>query len=1020
MSKRIFLLVFLLCATCRFLNTIEAQAPTWTIDLLGKEKKPAQFQDRKLGSEKMAEKKFTFLRHFFQNNFTHYNYYYNTNNKIKIVIERAKEIQKDDYGVLLSFYPYSLENTASQKTELDSALLKSTAGILLHDLRNDWIDNMYLLMGKAFYFRKDFDSAAATFQFINYNLFPRKKNEDDDRIIGTSNASTKSRISIANNETTSLFKKITSLPPSRNDALIWMARTFIEQDELGESASLINTLQNDPNLPIRLKDDLEEVNAYWFYKQNIYDSTAVHLQKSLSNAESKQDRARSEFLLAQLYELTNQYNKASQFYSSVSAHTVLPLMDIYARLNKAKLLKGSNTNELNNSINQLLKMAKKDKFEKFRDILYYSAAELSLQKKDTIASIKYFNKSIHYNQSNLSHKNKAFLQLADIAYQQKIYKKAYEYYDSLQLTDTSIAVSLDIIKTKKSALAKIVEKIDIIDREDSLQTIAAMTSSDRMVLIKKIVKRLRKNQGLKEEADMGGTMMGFDNPIDNKKNEPIDLFSDGNKGEWYFYNSSLKSKGLADFKRKWGTRKNSDNWRRKNAVETPVNNLNQSFTNNTNPNDIDKAADPSLSTESANKNPNDTSLQKEISFESLLANIPLTVESMNSSNKLLAKSLFELAQLYQQDLEDYEQAIIEYEHSLKRYPDSLYDGELYLGLSFCYSKLGKKDKAAEYKKLLSQNFVGSHSEILLNNPTTLTSKSKNTEGTNKYNTIYNLFIEGKFEEALSEKKKADSIYGNNLWTPQLLYIEAVFYIKQRKDSIAIDLLGKINTLYPLSNIAQKTATMIDVLKRRTSIEEYLSKLEITRVPDNLSENNIGPIDSTKNNKNLIPSTPNSKDSSNQKTSIGGLSKDIVNLSVQPARDSIDKATIPSSKYLFNGDATHKVIMILNKVDGTYINESKNSLDRYVRSNFPNQQIALTKDAIDKDNIIFLFSDFNNIQTSYEFLLKIKKVTFEELSWLPINKYSFYPISEENLVVLKTKKDIAEYISWLKKNYPYKL
>ena len=410
MSKRIFLLIFLLCATCRFFNTIEAQAPTWTIDLLGKEKKPAQFQDRKLGSEKMAEKKFTPVRHFFQNNFTHYNYYYNTNNKIKLVIERAKEAQKDDYSILLSFYPYSLENTASQKTELDSALLKSTAGILLHDLRNDWIDNMYLLMGKAFYFRKDFDSAAATFQFINYNLFPRKKNEDDDRVIGTSNSSTKSRISIANNEATSIFKKIITLPPSRNDALIWMARTFIEQDELGESVSLINTLQNDPNLPNRLKDDLEEVNAYWFYKQNIYDSTAYHLQKSLSNAESKQDRARSEFLLAQLYELTNQYNKASQFYSSVSAHTVLPLMDIYARLNKAKLLKSTNPNELNNSINQLLKMARKDKFENFRDILYYSAAELSLQKKDTIASIKYFNKSIQYNQSNLSRKNKAFLQ----------------------------------------------------------------------------------------------------------------------------------------------------------------------------------------------------------------------------------------------------------------------------------------------------------------------------------------------------------------------------------------------------------------------------------------------------------------------------------------------------------------------------------------------------------------------------------------------------------------------------------
>ncbi len=1025
MSKRIFLLVFLLCATCRFLNTIEAQVPTWTIDLLGKEKKteqfqawtndllgklkkPEQFQDRKLGSEKMAEKKFTPLRHFFQNNFTHYNYYYNTNNKIKTVIERAKEAQKDDYNNLLSYYPYSLENTASQKTELDSALLKSTAGILLHDLRNDWIDNMYLLMGKAFYFRKDFDSAAATFQFINYNLYPRKKNEDDDIIVGTSNASTKSRISIANNESSSLLKKITTLPPSRNDALIWMARTFIEQDELGEAASLMNTLQNDPNLPNRLKDDLEEVNAYWFYKQNVYDSAAFHLEKSLSNSESKQDKARSEFLLAQLCELTKQYSKASHFYSNVSSHTVVPLMDIYARLNKAKLLKGTNTNELNNSINKLLKMAKKDKFEKFRDILYYSAAELALQKKDTTASIKYFNKSIQYNESNSSHRNKAFLQLADIAYQQKIYKRAYEYYDSLQLNDTSLAGRLEVIKTKKSALAKIVEKIIVIEREDSLQTIAAMTQLDRTALIKKIAKRLRKDQGLKEETDMGGALMSFDNPIDNKKNEPIDLFSDGNKGEWYFYNSSLKSKGLADFKRKWGTRKNTDNWRRKNAIETGANNPNQSLTNNITPNDIDKPADPSLSIGGA-KNPKDTTLQKEVSFEALLANIPLTIESMNASNNLLSNNLYELAQLYQQELEDFEQAIIQYELSLKRYPDSLYKGELYLGLYFCYSKLGKEEKAAKYKKLLTQNFAGSRSETLVNNPTSISSNSKNIEGTNQYNKIYNLFIEGKFEEAVLEKQKADSVYGNNLWTPQLLYIEAVFYIKQRKDSIAIDLLTKINKLYPQSNLAQKTTTLIDVLKRRNSIEEYLSKLEITRVQDEVLE---------KNNGNLILST---KDSVNQKISTKAYpAKDSVNLNVSAAKDSIGNVNSSASKYLFNAEGPHSVMMILNKVDGTYINESKNSLDRYIRSNFYNQSITITKDAIDKDNTIFVFSDFTNIQAAYEFLLKIKKASSEELSWLSSSKYSFLPISGENLLVLKTNKDIADYISWLKKNYPVKL
>ncbi|MBL0359255.1 MAG: hypothetical protein IPP72_21380 [Chitinophagaceae bacterium] len=123
----------------------------------------------------MAEKKFNIYRRVVQNNFTHYNYFYNANNKINLVLERAKAAQKDDFSKLIGYYPYTLENTATQKQELDSVILKATAGILLHDLRNAWIDNMYLLMGKAYFFRKDFDTAAATFQFINYNLFPRKK-----------------------------------------------------------------------------------------------------------------------------------------------------------------------------------------------------------------------------------------------------------------------------------------------------------------------------------------------------------------------------------------------------------------------------------------------------------------------------------------------------------------------------------------------------------------------------------------------------------------------------------------------------------------------------------------------------------------------------------------------------------------------------------------------------------------------------------------------------------------------------
>jgi len=1063
MLKRIFLPALFLSVTSLFWNTVVAQAPTWTIDLLGKEKKPEKFENRKLGSEKMADKKFTFVRHFFQNNFTHYNYYYNANNKINSVIERAKATQKDDYTKLLSYYPYTLENTASQKSELDSVLLKATAGILLHDLRNDWVDNMYLLMGKAFYLRKDFDSAAATFQFIQYNLFPRKKNEEDNRIVGTSDASTNSIISVANKEKRNVLQKAIAQPPSRNDALIWLARTLIEQNELGESAGLINTLQHDPNLPSRLHNDLDDVNAYWFYKQDIFDSTATYLEKALSFADSKQDLSRSEFLLAQLYEMTNQFDKATIYYQKVSTHTVDALMDIHARLNNAKMLKGTNPEELTNSINNLVKMAKKDKFESYRDIIFYYAGELALQKPDSNAAIAYLNQSLQYNESNISYKNKTFLQLADIAYNQKQYKKAFALYDSLQSGDTSLNDRLSTIQARRNGLSKIVEKIIIIEREDSLQAIAAMTPAARETFVKKLVKKLRKEKGFKEEdTNAGGAMIGFDNPLDTKKDAPVDLFASGTKGEWYFYNASLKSKGFTEFKRKWGARKNADNWARKSAAEVNKDNLiNPGIGADTGPDDLDKPADPGLANKGTEKNtatgrpgksPSDTQQPDDISYEGLMANLPLTPEKLNSSNTLLSVNLFELAKLYQKELEDYQQAIVTYDQSLLRYPDSLYNGELYLGLYFCYTKLGYADKAAQYKKLINKNFAGSRSETILNNPSAANPTAQNAEGTKRYETIYNLFIEGNFDQAFAEKKKADSVYGKNYWSPQLLYIEAVYHIKQRQDSVAIGVLNNIVSLYPDAKLAPKATRMAEILGRRAEIEEYLTKLEITRLKDDeVIEIPVERKRMIRNDSNLIKSPERFIDTVKREMKpIVPLLKDTMKIAEQPivikdtvkliekpvlikdtvktiapkiivpkAKDSVVKAptVFSNGPFTLNTAAQQNVIMILDKVDGTYVNESKNAFTRYLGESFRGQPITLTRDAIDKDKSLLVFTSFADAAAAYSFLLKVKRAAPDEVSWLPANKYSFYLISDENLQLLKTNKDIAAYIGLLNKVFP---
>ncbi|MGG9964440.1 tetratricopeptide repeat protein [Ferruginibacter sp. SUN106] len=990
MLKRtiVFTLLFVVFNCCFFKAFAQ---PMWTLDPFGKEKKPEKYETRKLGSEKTADKKFTNFRHVVQNNITHYNYYFNSNNKVNAVVERAKLSNKDDYSKLLPFYPYSLDNTATQKQELDSIIYKCTAGILLHDLRNDWIDNMYLLIGKAYYYRKDFDSAAMTFQFINYNLFPRKKNEDDSRVVGTNESASGSNISIANKEKRNILQKATALPPSRNDALIWLARALIEQNEFGESAGLINTLQNDANLPKRLQNDLEEVSSYWYFKQTGYDSAAVHLEKALSNADDKQDKARREFLLAQLYEMNGQTDKASDYYGKASKHTVDPLMDIYAQLNDAKMYRsGDNLKELNNSISNLLKMGRKDKFEAYRDIVYYSAAQLTMQKPDSNAAVVLFNKSIKYNENNISYKNKAYVQLGDIAYKRKQYRLAAAMYDSLQVTDTTFTDNLALVLARKAALSKIVGFITNIEREDSLQRIAALTPAERELFVKKLVKRMRKENGLKDDGSNAGSASPT---FDTKNNPPADLFaSNSTKGEWYFYNSALKGRGFTEFKSRWGNRANVDNWRRKAALDLNA-------TNGT----------PNKNATTANNTPggnNAGAQQPEITYEGLMQNLPLTPEKTDSSNTTISNNLLDLAQLYKDELEDYAEAIKTYEEHLQRFPNKLADGEIYLGLYYCYNKLGNTERANYYKNLLNTKFSGNKAWQKLNDPAALDPKTKNTEATKTYENVYNLFLEGKFDEAIAEKKKADAQYGVNYWTPQLLYIEALYNVKQRNDSLAIAGLNTIIQNNPNSPLKEKAATMIDVLKRRKEIETYLTNLQVTRAED---DQILIPTDTKPVVKQQAPAVK------------APVLVQKPTVSAPVIKDTVVKAPplLTNGSFVIKPDAPHTVVMILDKVDGVYVNEARNAFVRYNKENYYGQVIDITKDAIDADRNILVISSFADGAAALQYYDKIKRDAAREVSWLPANKYSFIIITSENLQVLKTNKDINGYKALLNKQYPGK-
>lgn len=968
--------------------------PTWTFEPFGKQKKPEQYESKKLPSEKTEDRKFTFLRRVSQNTLTHYNFYYNTNNKLNAVLEQAKSSQTNDYSNIIAFYPYDLDATASQQTELDSVIYKATAAILLHDLRTDWVDNMYLLIGKSYYYRKQFDSAALTFQFINYNLFPRKKREDDNRIVGTNTRAEKTKLSIADREKRNFIQKLVTLPPSRNDALIWLTRTFIEQELYGESAGLISILQEDPNLPTRLKDDLNEVTAYWYFKQQGYDSAAVYLEKALSNAATKIDKARWRYLLAQLYEMTGSYDKASENYQKAAKGTVDPLLDIYAHLNKAKMLRNDgDKKQLDNNISKLLKMARQDKFETYRDIIYHSIGLLYLQKPDTVSAIKYFNESLSKNTGNASYKTKTHYELGKIAYQQKKYRDAADHYDSVDIADPSILKDSAVVADRKSALRLIATQYGIIQLEDSLQMIASLSPAERDAFIKKLLKRDKKSNDKFDDQTAGGQL---NSSFDNFSNAaPVDLFSNSSssKGEWYFYNANMKSRGFGEFKSKWGKRDNVDNWRRKSAMT-----LGMSIT------DPKSGGDPMMPN-AADSSKQVAGAPVENTYDALMLNVPISKEKLDTSNAKIAASLILLAKSFENDLKDYEEAIVSYLDYLQRFPEQLLDGEVYLGLHHCYSKLGNNEKADFYKNLLDHKFAESKFAKMLNDPLSLQPEKNNPQVSKKYEDIYNLFVQGSFDSALSLKSRADSIYGDQYWTPQLLFIQSIYHIKCDEDSLAIEVLNQLIAKHSSSPLSEKAKSLIDVISRRKEIESYLENLEVTRSEDDAK------ILIPDQDKVVLNDTKVSVPNTTKLSSIKSIPK-ISDSAIKMQQGNV------SGNFKWRADKPHVVVMLFNNVDIVYQNEAKNAFARYNRNN-SNSNIVIDKDTLSPQKPILVFGNFENADDALVYADKIKKAASTEVSWLQSSKYSFILISKENLQILKTNKDTEGYKKLLNNQYPGK-
>ena len=983
--------------------------------------KPKAYETRALPSEKTGNKKFTAPRRFYNDLVSRFNYYFNANNKLNEALDKAKSLHIDDYTQLLSFYNYSLDVTA--KGQIDTIIYKCTAGILLHDLRSDWVDKLYLLMGKAYLYRKDFDSASNVFQYINYAFAP--KDNGYDIPIGSNASNTNGVFTIATRENRGLWKKIASFPPSRNESFMLQVRTYIEEDQLIEAASLLELIRTDPNFPERLSADFHEMTAYVLYKQQSYTSAADHLLLALPNAVDKTEKARWEYLAGQLYQLGRNDSKAILLFERAIQHTTDPLMEVYARMNIVALASGTQENAIQKNLDELLKMAKRDKYETHRDIIYYAAAQLELKRKNYDAAEALLLKSVKYSISNPLQKQLSFLLLGDMNYPLKKYGSSHRYYDSIQ-TVLLKDEEKKRVEERKPALKIISENQDIITLQDSLQKLALMPADVRDAYIKKLLKQLRKETGLKDAAVED---ISFGNSLAGTSSAQSDLFG-GSAGEFYFLNTSLKAKGSVDFKSKWGNRPNVDNWRRQTAVNTAITSTTTKSTSPTGEKTVPGAA---------KKEP-----EKELTIAGLTKNIPLTAPQLDSSNKAIIKSLLTNALTFQNQLEDYPSAIETYEELMRRFPESSEVEQALFNLSYCYKKSGNPAKADSLSDQLKKSFASGKFVGKLNDAakaaTAVANKTVDPAQL-QYENVYGMFLAGKFEEAKEAKIKADKRFGKHYWTPQLLYIESIYYIKQKEDSTAIDRLKNIIGLFAKSPLAEKAATMIDVLQRRSQIENYLTNLKVEK-PDEIVSRGVD-LNST---DALAANANRKKDSLNNiPKELKAPPKQLVDLSdTKPISTAIDikkdsaKLVIPkdmkkmditntmtvvpsaNKTYTFNTSDTQYVVVILNNVDPIFVTESRNAFNRYNQDSYSDKVIDMSNRRINSQYNFLMFGPFVNAKEAITYIDRTRPLAKTRIvPWLTTDKYSFSMISSANMNILVDKQDVEGYHTFIQQIFPDK-
>lgn len=504
-----------------------------------------------------STKKDTFLARNSHALSTKDNILYNSQIALDKGVESIKSSNKDNFWKRLPIERMQIKDDnspegSSKNTNFELAETKATKAIQKHSMniggkeKNYQIDEAYLLLGKARYFDQRFFPALEAFNYILYK-YPTSSNI--------------------------------------NPAKIWREKTNMRLGNDAQVLKNIAKLLKEKKLKPQVVADANALLAESFLNLEEKDSAIAKLKIAEKNTKVNAEKARYRFILGQLYQELGVKDTALICYQAVidMNRKVDREYIIQAYAKRAQLFDFENGDK-EAFVKRYNKLVADRENRPFLGIIYYEMGVFYDKNNDQELAKEFYNASLKSKSTDNYLVASDYRNLGNMYFKNTDYFTAAKYYDStLVKLDVKSREHIHIKKVRKD-LDEVIEYQSIAKRNDSILHVVAMSDTDRILYFEDYIGKLKKadeNKKLLEEKqkqklenidrnsltssdDPATGVQPGGKPAPKKSLAPPSMTTNSSRDAanvFYFYNPSTVAFGKVEFKKRWGNRALSGNWR---------------------------------------------------------------------------------------------------------------------------------------------------------------------------------------------------------------------------------------------------------------------------------------------------------------------------------------------------------------------------------------------------------------------------------------------------------------------------